>query len=48
MVMAATYAFKEAVILATSNGTHGHAVTLKKIGIAQKPVILNYEKDNPI
>jgi len=34
--MAATYAFKEAVILATSNGTQGHAVTpLKKIEIAQ-------------
>ena len=43
--------YKGAVILATSNGTQGHAVSLKKIGIAQKPVtwlIFYSEKDNPI
>jgi hypothetical protein len=45
-------AFKEAVILAiTSNGTQGHAVTLEKIEISQKPatwLILNSEKESPI
>ena len=29
--------YKEAVILATSNGTHGHALTLKRVEIAQIP-----------
>jgi len=44
-------AFKQAVILATSNGTQGHAVTFKEIEIAQKPatwLLLDSEKESPI